>query len=273
MAIHGKVCDFSFYVIAFDTKNHFAKVGTPAKNLSLEQAKAEFAKRCSENPISVNTMLGVEFTTSRKDLEPTGIGAADLMQCVNGVLRLSDDYKLSQVLMQERLIAENAIDILKHERARLQKISDNATVRCAKLISDNAPEIYGDIQRSRSFVQELADNFGIGRCRFVLANELLGNSAEQITPEISEYLKNDFNGNYDKRFAISANAEQLEGFANAVKYIEGLSETERKLIRAGLVNGSDSSQIRDKATIVKSEIERHNMLEDKGLAAEDQWDL
>ncbi len=51
MATHGKVCDFSFYVIAFDTKKHFAKVGTPAKNLSLEQAKAEFAKRCSENPI------------------------------------------------------------------------------------------------------------------------------------------------------------------------------------------------------------------------------
>lgn len=273
MITHGNVCDFSFYVTEFDAKNNYTEVGTPATKLSLEQAKEEFAKRCSESPISVNTMLGVEYTTDRKNLEPMGMGAADLLQRVNGVLRLSEDYKLSQLLSQERLISVNAISILEREAARLQRISDNATAKCAKLISDKIPEINGDIQRNRSFMQELADNFGIDRCRAVLANELLGNSDEKISSEISEYLEDAFDGKYDKRFAVFANVGQLEELAAAAKYVEGLTETEGKLFRSGLVYGADRSQIRDKSALVKSEIERHNDLEDRGLAAEDQLDL
>ena len=107
------------------------------KFLSLEQAKAEFARRCAQNPLSVNTMLGVDYATTRRDLDPNGIGAVDMLQCINGHLKISDDYKLSSVLSQEKLIAVNAVAILKREADRLQRISDNATAKCAKEISDN----------------------------------------------------------------------------------------------------------------------------------------
>ena len=60
MITKGNVSTFSFYVRAFDTKNSYRNYGEPATQLSLEQAKEEFAKHCAQNPLSVNTMLGVE---------------------------------------------------------------------------------------------------------------------------------------------------------------------------------------------------------------------
>ncbi|MFR8774614.1 MAG: hypothetical protein ACLVFU_01915 [Eggerthellaceae bacterium] len=61
MITKGNVSTFSFYVRAFDTKNNYRNYGEPATQLSLEQAKEEFAKRCAQNPLSVNTMLGVSI--------------------------------------------------------------------------------------------------------------------------------------------------------------------------------------------------------------------
>ena len=46
MITKGNVSTFSFYVRAFDTKNNYRNYGEPATQLSLEQAKEEFAKRC-----------------------------------------------------------------------------------------------------------------------------------------------------------------------------------------------------------------------------------
>ncbi len=85
MINHGNICDFSFYVRAFDTKEHYRNYGQPATGLSLQQVMSEFEKRCADNPVHVNTVLGVNFTTKRRDLEPAGVGAADLME-------LCEDY-------------------------------------------------------------------------------------------------------------------------------------------------------------------------------------
>lgn len=114
MTYHGNLCEFSFYVRAFDTKNRYRDYKQPITGLSLWQAMCEFEKSCAENPITVNTIVGVEFTTKRRDLEPAGVGAADLMQCVNGRLKLLEDYKSSEVLSQEIFIARNAINVLKN---------------------------------------------------------------------------------------------------------------------------------------------------------------
>lgn len=99
MITTGDVCTFSFYVRAFDTRNGYANYGDPLKFLSLEQAKAEFARRCAQNPLSVNTMLGVDYATTRRDLDPNGIGAVDMLQCINGHLKISDDYKDNAVFI------------------------------------------------------------------------------------------------------------------------------------------------------------------------------
>lgn len=169
MITHGKYCDFSFYVVSFDTKNHYSAAEPNAENLSLEQAKDEFVKRINRHPETVNTMLGVMFTTSRKDLEPAGMGAADLVQYIGGKPRISADYRRTPVLNYEKLISENTVGVLR-------------------------------------------------------------------------------------------------------KFIEGLTDSETKLLHAGLVNG-DNEEIHSQSTAVKSEIEHHNELEDKGLVNDDQLEI
>ena len=79
MITKGNVSTFSFYVRAFDTKNNYRNYGEPATQLSLEQAKEEFAKRCAQNPLSVNTMLGVEYSSKNAELNKHGVGAVDLL--------------------------------------------------------------------------------------------------------------------------------------------------------------------------------------------------
>ena len=86
------VSTYSYYVRSSDTKNIYRNYGEPATQLSLEQAKEEFAKRCAQNPLSVNTMLGVEYSSKNAELNKHGMGAVDLLQCINGHLNLSEDY-------------------------------------------------------------------------------------------------------------------------------------------------------------------------------------
>ena len=273
MITKGNICDFSFYVIAFDSRNNYGEYGTASQELSLEQAKLEFAKRCAENPMSVNTMLGVDFTTDRKDLEPMGMGAADILQCINGHLKISDDYKLSSVLSQEKLIAVNAVAILKREADRLQRISDNATAKCAKKISDNIRAACANPEAAEQFMKSLAEEYGIERCKDIIANELIGNHG-MADSETMDYLTDSFSGKYDSRFAVFGNTEQLEELAHAAQRVEGsgLSETESKLHNSGFAYG-DSKTIRDKSADVKSEIEHHNNLEDTGLVPDDGLSL
>ena len=266
MITHGNICDFSFYVIAFDTKSHYRNYGQPATELSLQQAMSEFEKRCAENPAYVNTVLGVKFTTDRRDLEPAGAGAADMLQCVNGRLKLSEDYKLSGALLRESLIAVNTVEMLEKERGRLQRASDNATAKCARLISDNISELDSPDKIS-AFMGEMAEEFGTERCKAVLANTLHGQESASDKSELTDYLDNSYSGEYDKRFNVFANTEQIFGLA------EALREIESKLVRAGLVNGDDKQEIRDKSNAVAGEIEHHNDLEDSGAVADDQLEL
>lgn len=271
MINHGNLCDFSFYVRAFDTKDHYRNYGQPATELSLQQAMKEFKNRCSYNPVYVNTVLGVEFTTKRRDLEPAGAGATDLMQCVNGRLNISEDYKLSKALSQESLIAVNTVEMLERERGRLQRASDNATAKCARLISDNISELDSPDKVS-AFMGEMAEEFGAERCKAVLANALHGQGVTEDKSDLTDYLENSFSGEYDKRFSVFANSEQIFGLAEALQRCE-LSEVEGKLVRAGIVNGDDKQEIRDRANAVAGEIDQHNDLEDSGAVADDQLEL
>ena len=109
MITHGKYCDFDFYVASLDAENGYAATVPMSSGLSLLEAVSEFYKRCGRYPSSTNIMLGVEYTTSRRDLEPAGKGAAYLLQRVNGHLHISKDYEQSAVLSQEGLIANNAV--------------------------------------------------------------------------------------------------------------------------------------------------------------------
>ena len=176
MITKGNVSTFSFYVRAFDTKNSYRNYGEPATQLSLEQAKEEFAKRCAQNPLSVNTMLGVEYSSKNAELNKHGMGAVDLLQCINGHLNLSEDYKLDEVLAHETLISVNAVSILKREADRLQRISDNATAKCAKRISDNIRTACVNTEAAEQFMKSLADEYGIDRVKDIVANELFGNN-------------------------------------------------------------------------------------------------
>lgn len=147
MTTHGKYCDFDFYVASLDAENGYAAAEPMSSGLSLLEAVSEFYKRCGRYPSSSNIMLGVEYTTSRRDLEPAGKGAADLLQRVSGHLHLSNDYEQSAVLSQEGLIANNAVSFLKQQSERFYEISDKYTAECAKFISDNLPEITDDSEK------------------------------------------------------------------------------------------------------------------------------
>ena len=147
MTTHGKYCDFNFYVTSLDAENGYAATEPMSSGLSLLEAVSEFYKRCGRYPSNTNIMLGVEYTTSRRDLEPAGKGAADLLQRVNGHLHLSKDHEQSAVLSQEGLIANNAVSFLKQQSERFYEISDKYTAECAKFISDNLPEITDDPEK------------------------------------------------------------------------------------------------------------------------------
>ncbi len=271
MITHGNVCDFSFYVRAFNVLENHRDYEKPAEGLSLQQAMREFEKRCADNPAYINTVLGVDFTTGRRDLEPAGVGSADLLQCIDGKLNLSQDYKLSRVLMWESLISVNAVDILKREQNRLQLQSDRATAKCAETINNNISELDSPDNRLR-FMGEMAEQFGEERCKAVLANALKNQALPEDKSELKDYLDGYLNGEYDKRIGVFANNEQLTDLAGALRQYE-LSEVEGKLVRTGLVNGDNRQDIRDKAAAVAGEIERHNDLEDSGAVADDQLEL
>ena len=271
----GKVCDFSFYVMAFDSKSHFSNYREPITGLSIQDAMKEFEKQCAENPDYVNTMLGVDFAARDEKHTPHNVGAADLLQCIKGRLHLSEDYKLSDILTQEALISVNAVEMLKKEAARLQRASDNATEKCAKLIESNMDTLCTNADYRSEFLGNLVDEYGIMRCKYVLANELFGHGDENKNlSSAQQYLKESYDGEYNKRFGIFATSEQISALSDTLESVENrLSETEGKLQRTGLVNGYNRRDISDKSVAVAGEIEHRNELEDIGAVNEDGLQL
>lgn len=270
----GKVCDFSFYVMAFNSRERFSNYREPVTGISIQEAMKEFERQCAENPDYVNTMLGLDFTTQKKDLEPHGVGSVDMLQCIKGRLHLCEDYKLSEVLTQEALISVNAVEMLKKEAVRLQRVSDNATEKCAKLIENNISALCGDSKFRSEFFEGLVAEYGVERCKCILANELFGHGSENDLLSAREYLKDSYDGEYNKRFGIFATSEQISTLSDTLRSVEnGLTETEGKLHRAGLVNGYDSREISDRSAAVAGEIEHHNRFEDEGAVNDDGHEL
>ena len=116
--IHGK---YNFYVIAFDSQNHFANYGDEHIDLTLNQAQEIYSKAVLENPKHVNTMLGVAYSTKKLERDRYGTDAVDLLQCIDGKVILCEDYKQSPILNTEGLIAVNTINILSRLLNELQE--------------------------------------------------------------------------------------------------------------------------------------------------------
>lgn len=138
--------------------------------------------------------------------------------------------------------------------------------------TDSIPDLEDDGLLYQNFMNEVAEEFGVERCKSILANTLHGQTPTEDRMDLQTYLDGAYSGEYDKRFSVFANTEQIFGLAEALQRCD-LSETEGKLVRAGLVNGDDKQEIRDKSNAVAGEIEHHNDLEDVGAVADDQLEI
>ena len=76
------------------------------------------------NPKHINTMLGVAYVTDKPELDRYGTDAVDLLQCIDGKIRLCENYKQSVLLSTEGLIAVNTVNILKRSIKDLQNQLD-----------------------------------------------------------------------------------------------------------------------------------------------------
>lgn len=175
------------------------------------------------------------------------------------------------MLSQEGLIANNAVSFLKQQSERFYEISDKYTAECAKFISDNLPEITDDPEKFSELISRAAEEYGIERCKAVLANEYRLTDQQSITPETADYLAN-IPADQNDRFRINSPPIVLDMLTAALRKVEGLSESETKLFRSGLVNG-DREQVQSQSTQVKTEIEHHASLEEHGLVSDDQWSM
>ena len=180
------------------------------------------------------------------------------------------------MLSQEGLIANNAISFLKQQSERFYEISDKYTAECAKFISDNLPEITDDPEKLSELISRAAEEsskfsaYG-SVANAVLANEYRLTDQQSITPETADYLAN-ISADQNDRFRINSPPIVLDMLTAAIRKVEGLSESETKLFRSGLVNG-DREQVQSQSTQVKTEIEHHASLEEHGLVSDDQWSM
>lgn len=120
--VQGVNGQYSFYVIAFDSQNHFADVNEHI-DLTLKQAQEIYSKVISENPEYVNIILGLVYVTDKMELDRYGKGSVDLLQCINGKIRLCEDYQHSALLSTEEFIV-NTVNILENSIGDLQKQLD-----------------------------------------------------------------------------------------------------------------------------------------------------
>lgn len=157
------------------------------------------------------------------------------------------------MLSQEGLIANNAVSFLKQQSERFYEISDKYTAECARFISDNLPEITDDPEKFFELISRAAEEYGIERCKAVLANEYRLANQQLLTPETADYLAN-ISADQNDRFRINSPPIVLDMLTAAIRKVEGLSESETKLFRSGLVNG-DREQVQSQSTQIKTEID------------------
>ena len=108
---HGTICDFDFYVISLNTDETTYEAN--AEHLSLDEALREIKRRnaYTSTPLRhVILALGVHYSiTSPEYSNGANCGAIDLLHQKNGEYHILDDIKTDKVLMNETLIAVNAM--------------------------------------------------------------------------------------------------------------------------------------------------------------------
>lgn len=109
----GKVCACDFYVVSFDTTQHYNDYEEMSDGLTLVEALEEFKRRDKYTPSTVVLAVGVEYRITDPDyITKTDLGACDLLQRVNSQCRIPDDWKSDKVLLNEALISVNAIKMI-----------------------------------------------------------------------------------------------------------------------------------------------------------------
>lgn len=149
--VHGK---YNFYVIAFDSQNHFTNYGNEHIDLTLKQAQEIYSKTVLENPKHVNTMLGVAYSAEKLERDRYGTDAVDLLQCIDGKIKLCEDYKQSPLLSAEGFIAVNTVNILKKSIGDWQKQLDKNSSQ--KSVSHQKPHSISS--QSNSLLGKLRNN-------------------------------------------------------------------------------------------------------------------
>lgn len=107
----GKVCACDFYVVSFDTTQHYNDYEEMSDGLTLVEALEEFKRRDTYTPSTVFLAVGVEYRIT-VSVDRNKVGAVDLLQRVNGECRIIDDWKSDKVLCNEALISFNAIKMI-----------------------------------------------------------------------------------------------------------------------------------------------------------------
>lgn len=158
--IQGVNGQYSFYVIAFDSQNHFADVNEHI-DLTLKQAQEIYSKVILKNPKHVNTILGVVYVTDKMELDRYGKGSVDLLQCIDGKIKLCEDYKHSALLSTEEFII-NTINILSRKlnewqeklnmqnKSDLQKQTQSKNSHGKVSICSSLKDIQNDLNKSNS---------------------------------------------------------------------------------------------------------------------------
>lgn len=109
----GDKCDLNFYVINFDTENHYISE-TNMSGLALNDAISKFKGLIEEHP-SFNTMLGINYDNVSPALSKQKCGAVDLVKYVDGNLKLSSDYLYDSVIKNESIVTLNTVSRLREE--------------------------------------------------------------------------------------------------------------------------------------------------------------
>lgn len=154
--VHGNVCDFTFYVTSFDSENRGREPEKIVLNLTLDEAKEEFASRASRYPDSVVTLLGVNYKTERRDLNRHGVGADDLVVCADGKFQMLD-WKSDSVLTAEAAFSYIA-NALKHFADSLSdsegKLVRTGLVTGGEDVHEKSAAVKGEIDRHNDLEDE-----------------------------------------------------------------------------------------------------------------------
>jgi hypothetical protein len=182
-------------------------------------------------------MLGVDFRVRSENQEgKEAVGAIDLLQRVDGYLKIPEDYKNCDVTAQEALINKNSISVLKQYAEKILDESELGYKECENQIKDNLPNLT-DREKIDEFLTNTVDEYGIDRVKDILTN-----------------------------------SETSLG-ANFGKLAQRFSEIEIKLLHSNLIYGEEETVMRDKATAVTTEINHHNELENNGMVSDDELNL